>query len=199
MSTRSIDARYRDPLEIIWVETARAFGLAIERSREVFAAWDGQGTLQLADARDFDPDDSLAQLVFHELCHAIVEGPAAWNRPDWGLCNRDERHIVREHTAQRLQAALADAHGLRTLLAPTTAYRSYYDALPDDPLAPCDDPAWPAVRDAYERATEGPWAAGLEDALQATAALARVVRSYADDGSLWARVRPPRRPPVTGP
>ena len=48
-----IDRQYRDPLTMIWTGTAQAMGLRIERSAEVFASYDGEGTLTLG-AR-FDP------------------------------------------------------------------------------------------------------------------------------------------------
>jgi len=175
-----VPRRYIDPLDTIWLATAERCGLRIERSREVFASWDGQGTLRLADDSDFDPDDSLAQLIFHEICHALVEGPEGLSQRDWGLENLDHRDVSREHACHRVQATLAQRHGLRAFFTVTTEWRPYYLALPDDPLADGDDPAIPAARDAHRRAVEGPWAAPLEEALTATAAIHRVVRPFVD-------------------
>ncbi|GJM21655.1 MAG: hypothetical protein DHS20C15_15700 [Planctomycetota bacterium] len=183
--------RYQDPLDLIWTRVAQRCGLRLERSAEVFASWDGKDTLHLARADDFDPDDSLAQLVLHELCHALVEGPAALRRPDWGLCNRSERDIVREHACHRVQAALSTPHGLRLLLAPTTEHRVYFDALPQDPLASPDDndcepdPALPAAREGHARALHGPWADALREGLELSAQLLAVVGPVAPEGSLW--------------
>lgn len=178
---------------------ARGCGLRVERSAEVFASWDGAGTLRLARREDFDPDDSLAQLVLHELCHALVEGPDALARPDWGLCNRSDRDVVREHACHRVQAALTAPHGLRLLLAPTTEHRAYYDALPDDPLAAGDDPALPPAREGHARATHGPWADALRRGLEHSARLQELVGPTAPAGSLWRasweqarRVKPAR-------
>lgn len=193
---RCIDTIYRDPLDLVWIATAARVGIGIRRSREVFASWDGQGTLTLGAPEGLDPDDSLAQLVFHELCHALVEGPEAFGTPDWGLCNSDRRDLAREHACHRLQAALADRHGLRWFLAPTTDHRPYYDALGSDPLeeapesgATESDASLAPARAGWQRATAGPWAAALDEALAATAQIAGIVRPFVTD-CLWSRAEP---------
>ena len=56
----------------------------------------------------------LAQLILHELCHALVEGPGALNRPDWGLDNESARDVEREHACLRLQARLAQRQRLES-------------------------------------------------------------------------------------
>lgn len=193
---REIDCTYTDPLDLVWLETAQRLGMVVERSDEVFAEWDGKGTLRLAAPAGMDPDDTLAQLIFHEICHALVEGPDAWDVSDWGLVNRDDRHLEREHACHRLQAALADRHGLRRVLAVTTEHRAHYDALPDDPLGG-HEPVVALARDGWERATTGPWAVALEAALLSTARLARALRGFAGRDSLWSRVDDPREPGVT--
>ena len=187
---RAIDVRYRDPLDLIWLRCAARLGMTVARSGEVFASWDGRGTLTLSDDAGFDPDDSLAQMVFHELCHALIEGPAGLRRADWGLENIDDRHLVREHACHRLQASLAGRYGLRAFFAVTTDHRPYYDALPTDPLAPCDDPALPLALDAWPAAVRGDWSRPLHDALRATAALAAAVAPSAAPDSLWSQVKP---------
>ncbi|MCB9729542.1 MAG: hypothetical protein H6744_08495 [Deltaproteobacteria bacterium] len=184
---RAIDARYEDPVDLIWLATARRLGLEVVRASDAYASWDGQGTLTLAKDAEFDPDDCLAQMILHELCHALVEGPEGRARMDWGLENVDDRDAVREHAADRLQAALAGRHGLRRILAVTTDWRAYYDALPEDPLADGDDPAIPLARAAFAEATEGPWARALEAALEATARIARAAAAFASEDSLWSR------------
>ena len=105
--SRVVDRTYADPLDVIWLHAVARLGWRVVRSSEVFAAWDGRSTLTLSTPEHFDADDSLAQLIFHELCHALVEGSEAHRRPDWGLCNRDLRHLDHEHACHRLQAALA--------------------------------------------------------------------------------------------
>ena len=191
METRRIEARYDDPLDLIWLHCARSLGLRVERSDEVYASFDGASTLTLSTREHFDPDDSLAQLIFHELCHGLVAraaGPARARRSDWGMENVDERDLLAEHACHRVQAALADRHGLRALFAVTTDHRSYWDALPIDPLAPGDDPAIWLARDAYQHALHGPWAAALARALADTARIAELARATtADAGSLWHR------------
>lgn len=180
---------YCDPVDEIWLQTASRLGMTVARSDEVFASWDGEQTLTISTPDGFDPDDCLAQMIFHEICHALVEGPASHRLPDWGLENIDDRHLLREYSCHRLQAALSDLYGLRAVLAPTTVHRAYYERLPPNPMAPCDDPALPAARAGWRRATAGPWAAPLREALEATADIAAVLRRFRPD-SLWARARP---------
>jgi Fe-S-cluster containining protein len=188
--SRTIHSRYQDPLDLIWLACARALGIEVARSEEVYASFDGQHTLTLTSAEYFDADDSLAQLIFHELCHALVAGEVNRQRPDWGMENVDERDLEQEHACHRLQAALADRHGLREFFAVTTDWRPYWDALPLDPLGPGADPAIPTAREAYRRAKYGPWAKPLELALAQTRELAALMRALplpAD--SLWRRTR----------
>ena len=124
-------------------------------------------------------------MILHELCHArLVEGETAWQRPDWGLDNTSLKDEVRETACLRLQAALATPRGLRTVLAPTTDHRPIYDELPRDPLTPRRDPSVVAARLGLARARREPFAPHLEAALDATAAIARVVP--AREGSLWS-------------
>lgn len=180
---RSIDSRYEDPLDVVWLACARRLGVRIERSSEVYAAWDGQGTLRLGRPEDLDADDCLAQMLLHELCHALVMGEGADRAVDWGL--PAEGDDVQEHATQRLQAKLADDHGVRALFGVTTDHRPYWDALPADPLADGEDPAIPLARAAYLRATTGSWADAIREALIATAAIAAIVQAIAGEDSLW--------------
>src|SRR5690606_17075777 len=112
----------------------------VERADDVYASWDGVDTLTLAKPEHFDADDSLGQMIFHEICHALVAGERR-SQVDWGLDNDDEGDLVFEHATHRLQAALSTPHGLREFMAVTTNWRPYWDALPRDPLANGDDPA----------------------------------------------------------
>ena len=188
--SRSISHRYDDPLDLIWLDCARALGLEIARSDDVYASFDGSRTLTLTTTVHFDADDCLAQLIFHELCHGLVAGKRMW-RTDWGMENVDARDLLQEHACHRLQAALADRHGLRGLFAVTTDHRTYWDALPVDPLGPGDDAAIPVAREAFVRATEGPWAAPIASALVRTAKLAALMRELPlPEDSLWRATRP---------
>jgi hypothetical protein len=189
--TRTVEHRYQDPLDLIWLGCLRELGLELQRSHEVYASFDGARTLTLSTSEHFDADDCLAQLIFHELCHALVAGPRGMRKPDWGMENVDARDLEQEHACHRLQAALADRHGLRGLFAVTTDHRSYWDALPIDPLGPGEDPAIPLAREAFERATQGPWSRALGDALRRTAHLATTMRELdLPTDSLWRRTRP---------
>jgi len=176
---------YVDPVEQIWIACAHRLGMRVVRNDAVYASWDGVDTLTICTPAEFDPDDSLAQMLFHELCHGLVEGPDALTRQDWGLENIDERDLVREHACHRLQASLLDPHGLRVTMGPATDHRPYYDALPADPLAEGSDPAIPLAREAHARALNGAWAGAISDALQATAAIAAVMRPFSV-GTLWS-------------
>lgn len=198
--------RYIDPLDAIWLAVARQVGLVVERSAEVFAATDGRGRLVLGTPDTLDPDDCLAQMVLHELCHWLVQGERAFAAPDWGLCNESERDVVREHACLRLQAWLTAPHGLRDVLAPTTDFRAYYDRLGDDPLGDeasgarfgdggvGEEEAIQLARDAAARSTQPPWAPHLQRALEATGEIARTVAALAPDDvassrpSLWSAV-----------
>lgn len=193
---RLVEARYDAPLDLLWIETARRCGIErVVRSATVFAAYDGAGTLTLASPETFDADDGLPQLIFHELCHALVEGPAGLAAPDWGLDNVGESDLPREWAALRVQAALAAPHGLRSVLAPTTDHRAYYDALPAAPLAPIDRDdagdraAIEAAAGGLSRAGEEPWASALARALRITAQVAELIAPLAPAESLWRRYR----------
>jgi len=163
----------------VWLTAARRFGLEVRRADDVFASSDGRGGLTLGVPDSLDADDCVAQMVFHELCHSLVAGEPGLSRPDWGLPAWSEDlsavDTTAEHATLRLQAALASAHGLRTVLAPTTDFRAYYDALPQDPLSAGDDPAIPLACAALARVDQPPWSPLVRDALDATEAIVRVV------------------------
>jgi Putative zinc- or iron-chelating domain len=186
---RHIQFTYQDPVDCIWIDALSKLNMRLERSREVYASWDGDGTLTLASEGDFDADDSLAQLIFHELCHRLVADKQGAQRVDWGLDNTDTRDLIYEHACHRLQAALATPYGLRDFMAVTTEWRPYWDDLPADALAETDDPAVGIAREAMQRAQAEPFASVLSAALQATAAIADVTRSFAPANSLWRRTR----------
>jgi hypothetical protein len=160
-----------DEIERVWIDAAARLGLRVVRTGDAYATSDGRGTIAIGVGEALDVDDAVAQLVFHELCHAITQGEENLGKPDWGLENIHvgAADAVREHACLRLAAHLADPHGLRELLAPTTEYRAYHDALPNDPLADGDDPAIAIAREAAARAAAAPWAEPLGAALAATA------------------------------
>jgi hypothetical protein len=187
---RNFGRPYRDPVDELWSQTAHRLGMRVVRSADVFASWDGVEVLTISTPAHFDPDDSLAQMIFHEICHALIEGPAGRRQVDWGLDNIDDRHLVNEYACHRLQAALSGPWGLRTLMAPTTEHRPYYEALPPNPLSPGSDPAIAMAQAAWPAATSGPWSGPIREALSGTADIAAVLRRFAPD-SLWAAALPP--------
>ena len=188
---RDVTHRYIDPLAQVWLGAARRIGLRIERTADAYAATDGHGTLAIAHDRELDRDDSLAQMIFHELCHSLVEGPDSFARPDWGMDNTGPDHDWREHACLRVQWTLASRHGLRGLFAPTTDFRAFWDELAGDVLADRDDRSVQAAIAAVRRAEQPPWAPALTEALAATARIARDVHAFADDTAvLWRAVTP---------
>ena len=186
---RPIDHHYQDPVDLIWLRAAEDLGLKIKRSSDAFAAYDGKGTLMIANESDFDADDSLAQMIFHEICHWLVAGKRGKDLPDWGLSNEDDRDLVYEYAAHRVQAALSAPFGLREFMAVTTDWRPYWDALPEDPLRDGDDPAIAIAQEAYHLARLRPFKQVLNRSLSATEAIANAVRNASQPTSLWSLTR----------
>lgn len=173
-------------------------GLRVCRTADAFATTDGRGTLRIGDASSLDPDDCLAQVIFHELCHSLVQGAASFDIVDWGLDNTVEgRDLPAEHACLRVQAQLAGRHGLRRVLAPTTDHRPFYDRLPLDPLA-ADDASVVRARLGIGRASRPPWAPHLGLALGATASIVRATADHSPEGSLLSLVDAPVEPHPSG-
>jgi hypothetical protein len=209
---REVTHRYIDPLAEVWLGAARRIGLGVVRTADAYAATDGHGTLAIGTDASLDPDDSLAQMIFHELCHSLVEGEAAFARPDWGMDNTGPDHDWREHACLRVQWVLAGRHGLRAVLAPTTEFRAFWDRLSGDVLADRGDPSVPAAITGLGRAAQSPWSPALGEALVATAQIAEVAARFAhgepaaplafaptaDRRSLWLGAVAPPPPHPTG-
>lgn len=173
--------RYEDPLARVWIVCAEHIGFRVARTTEAYASTDGRGTLLIGADELLDPDDSLAQMILHELCHALVEGEAGEGQTDWGLDNTSGRHTWRERATLRLQAYLTAPYGLRDFFAPTTDFRvKFWDSLPDDPFWAAQEAggrrerSCVAARLAAWRATQARWAPHLRAALAASAAIAAV-------------------------
>ena len=125
-----------------------------------------------------------------------MNGRETLHQPDWGF-PVDGDFDWREHACLRLQAILADRHGLRAFLAPTTVFREYWDALTASGCGPLEPlPGWPSeqqvvalAREALARAEEDPWGPALTAALQATARIrASVTPWLARDGGAPAEL-----------
>ena len=186
VETRPVHARYVDPLAEVWLGAARRIGLRVERRADAYASTDGAGTLIIGTAETLDADDSLAQMIFHELCHSLVQGEDSFARADWGLDNQTSRDAWRERATLRLQHTLAARFGLARFFAPTTEYRAFWDQLGDDALADRADPTVVAAIAALHRTTRAPWAPALDDALYASVAIVAAAAPFAADGSLAA-------------
>lgn len=174
--------RYEDPLARVWTHCAELIGFRVVRSTEAYASSDGRGTLLIATDDQFDPDDNLGQMIFHELCHALVEGEAGEQSLDWGLDNTRMGNPWREHACLRVQAWLADSVGLRDFFAPTTDFRvSFWNTLPADPFHASPETggrrerSCVAGRIAAWRSSQKRWHLPLKNALQASARIADAV------------------------
>ena len=196
---RAVTYRYIDPLTQVWVGSARTIGLRIVRTPDAYAATDGRGTLSIANDEALDADDSLAQMIFHELCHSLVEGEQSFAREDWGMDNTGPDHDWREHACLRVQWVLTGQYGLRTLFAPTTDFRAFWDQLSGDVLADRTNRSVQAAIAAVRRADQQPWAPALREALAATARIAREAAQFAPDADiLWSGITPPPEPHPSG-
>lgn len=183
--TRPVTHRYIDPLELVWYATAKRLGLRLGRNPHIFSMSDGTGLLELGTRDTLDADDNAAQMIFHELVHWITNGLDTYHARDWDFAVTDEVDW-REFPALRLQAALADRHGLRRFFAPTSGFRTYYDQLGDDPFAPLDDTDHEArvcarARQALADADAPPFAGPLAAALVATRALHDQMQGFLAD------------------
>ena len=186
ISPRVVRSIYTDPIDLIWTDAAKKLGMTVVRCPEVYAAWDGHGTLRIGTPQTLDSDDSLAQMVLHEFCHALVVGPEGFSKADWGLDYEDPLHVVFEQAALVIQARLADSFGLRNFLASTTDFRAYFDRIGSDPLEIADEGVRKLVIEAWNRSQHDPWHKVVSDALQATAAIAAIVQRFASPPSLWS-------------
>ncbi len=206
---RPIRSRYLDPLDVVWLATARRLGLRVRRNPAIFSATNGEGLLELGPRDTLDPDDTTAQMIFHEICHWIVNGADAIHHRDWGFALQADLDW-REHACLRLQAALGDRHGLRLILAPTSQFRAYFDAIRADPFVPLPDAELAAhgsdaerearvcerARTALVDADGEPWGGAVSAALTATAQFSSMLQpflaAYASDvdddplASLWS-------------
>jgi hypothetical protein len=193
---RPVSHVYDDPLDRVWLEAARDIGWTVRRAPDAYASFDGAGTLTLTTAEHFDADDSVAQMVLHEICHALVAGPEADRLTDYGLENADDRDLVQEHATHRLQAFLAGRWGLRRVFAVTTDWRPYWDALPEDPLGDGRDPAIARARAGLARAGAPPFEASLRRAFARTRALVDIVAPALPANHLLRLADPPRVHPL---
>ena len=207
---RPIHARYLDPVELVWLAACERLGITLRRDPSIFSRTDGSGMLWLGPRSDLDPDDSLCQMLLHELCHWVTNGVDTFHERDWG-CPLDDLHDLRELSCLRVQAWLADQHGLRAMLGPTGLYRQYFDRIPADALEPLDDSELEAdvaalAREAVARTRQPPFHPHLHDALAATAKMAQIVapflNSYATEvegdtlPSLWDLTRRSPEPQI---
>jgi hypothetical protein len=178
---------------------ARRIGLRVVRTPSAYAATDGAGTLAIGDDTALDADDSLAQMIFHELCHSLVEGDDSFGKPDWGMDNTGPDHDWREHACLRVQWVLTGRHGLRALFAPTTDFRAFWDTLSGDVLADRTERSTQAAIAALRRVELPPWAPALTEALVATSRIAQEAARHAREPDvLWHHVSAPPAPHPSG-
>ncbi len=199
---RAVTYRYIDPLTQVWVTAARRIGLRVVRTPDAYAASDGRGTLSIGDDATLDADDSLAQMIFHELCHSLVEGEESFTAPDWGMGMTEYGgpDDWREHACLRVQWILTGRHGLRRLFAPTTEFRtSFWDNLSGDVLSDRTDRSVQAAIAGLRRVAHPPWSPALTEALAATSRIAvEAARHAPEPDVLWHGVSAPAAPHPTG-
>ena len=167
--------RYSDPLDAVWLAAAARLGLRVRRVGGLYAGTDGKRNLDIGLPDTLDPDDSLAQMIFHEVCHWLVQGEAAIASIDWGLDNVSDEDVLKEYACLRVQASLAGPYGLERVLAPTTDFRAFYDEHMAEPLVPETAADVRLARRALARASGEPWAPHLNVALSATRQIALCV------------------------
>jgi hypothetical protein len=198
--SRAVTRRYVDPLAQIWLGAARAIGMRVVRTSDAYASTDGRGTMSIATDEGLDADDSLAQMIFHELCHSLVEGEDSFRAPDWGMDNTGPDHDWREHACLRVQWVLTGRYGMRAVFAPTTDFRTtFWNTLSGDVLADRTDPSVQLAIAALRRADKPPWGPHLVAALEASARVAREVAPFMTgdrSDALWNDVAaaPPKHP-----
>jgi Fe-S-cluster containining protein len=162
-------------IDQVWIDAAGRCGFRVERGLAAYATTDGRGTISIGTPALLDDDDCLAQLVLHELCHALVQGEANWTVADWGMDNTTDRDDAKEAACLRLQAHWADRRGLRQLMTPTTPWKTYYAELPADPLFPggaADEEPCALAAAAVTLAARKGIDSVIDEALAATAGLA---------------------------
>jgi len=135
-------------LTSLWISVAAEAGWQVIRTTDAYASSDGAGKIFVGVDDVLDRDDAPAQLIFHELCHALTQGPSSWCQPDWGLSNTDARDVTAEHACLCVQVLLTTPFGLRDAMAPTTEYRAYHDALDVQALSASADAAALRAREA---------------------------------------------------
>lgn len=202
--SREVTHRYVDPLAHVWLGAARRIGLRVVRTADAYAHSDGRGTLAIAVDSELDVDDSLGQMIFHELCHSLVEGEDSFTAPDWGMDNTGPEHDYREHACLRVQWVLTGRHGLRTVFAPTTDFRAFWNTLSGDVLADRTDPSVQLAIAALRRATKPPWGPAFDEALVASGRIAALTAPFStrpapgELAPLWAGVTAPPAPHPSG-
>ena len=199
--SREISCIYEDPVDLIWKCAAGSLGINVKRDDQDFASWDGKGTLSVG-LESLDADDSLAQMVLHEICHALVEGPKSYGKPDWGLNGDSPKKRIHEFATLRLQACLADQVGMRTFFAATTDHREYYDHIPMNPFGAIDldqiefkvirsitqvedGMAIKLGQSAFASFKLSSWRDAILDALGSTRKCFDIVQRYTPAGSIW--------------
>lgn len=172
-----------EAITALWISVAAEAGWQVIRTTSAYASSDGAGRISIGVDEALDADDAPAQLIFHELCHALTQGPGAWSRPDWGLSNTDARDVVAEHACLCVHVLLTSPFALRAAMAPTTEYRGYHDGLDPEILASSEEPAPARARAALALPGNARLRDGIVRGLAATrAALDEAAASGEGDG-----------------
>lgn len=112
--------------DALWISLLQQAGFRLVRRSTSYVWYDGAGEVAVAPDDELDADDTLAQILLHELVHFLVQGEASRTQPDWGLDNLSDRDAYLEEAALLLQQRILRAFALEDVLVPTTDFRSYY-------------------------------------------------------------------------
>jgi hypothetical protein len=110
----------------LWVALLEQAGFRLARRSASYVWYDGRGEVAIAPDEELDDDDTLAQIILHEMVHLLVQGEEARTEPDWGLDNLTDRDAYLEEAALVMQLRLLRLWGLEAVLVPTTDFRGYY-------------------------------------------------------------------------
>src|SRR5436190_1437672 len=99
-----------EAIDRVWIETATRCGFRVLRSDAAYASSDGRGTIVIGEPATLDDDDSVAQLVLHEICHALVQGAERARRKDLDRVLAEA--LARTAALLRAEAGAQEAHPL---------------------------------------------------------------------------------------
>jgi hypothetical protein len=163
-------------IDEIW-RRAAARSASLDAHDDAYATSDGRGGIAIGATDTLDDDDALAQLVFHELCHAITEGETRCGRRT-GASTTSRARGARARVPARAGAP-GRSFGLRAVDGADDAVPRVLRGAAGDPLASTPGDRRGGRRGAAAacaRFDASAWRAPIEQALAETAAAIGVAR-----------------------